>query len=189
MDWSRSRRRTTIKALLTVLITLTLLAPSAGQTGVFLPEDVVPRMAEASPGPEIETTDVTEELLRLTNQARSQRGLASLTLSPALARAASDHAGQMVELNYFSHSSPVPGQRTTRQRVRRYGKNPQKLSENIFECTGYELTQVAELALESFLGSPEHRANLLDPKATHLGLGVSRRGNRVLVSQVFASGL
>ena len=156
---------------------------------MYLADDVVPQIAEPWLSPEHETTAVAEELLRLTNLARSQRGLTSLALNPALAQAASDHAGQMLELNYFSHSSPVPGQRTTRQRVRRYGENPQKLSENIFECTGYQLSQVAELALESFLESPEHRANLLDPKATHLGLGVSRKGNRVLVSQVFASGL
>lgn len=163
--------------------------PAAGQTEVNLADDDVPPIAESTLGPEFESMALTEEIVRLTNLARSNRGLSPLTLNPALARAASDHAGQMLELNYFSHNSPVPGQRTTRQRVRRYGENPQKLSENIFECSGYELSLVAGLVLESFLESPEHRANLLDPEATHLGLGVSCKARRVLVSQVFASGL
>ena len=163
--------------------------PAIGQTETYLPDDVVPQIAEATRSPELDSTDLTEEIVKLTNLARAKRGLAPLTLNPALAQAASDHARQMLELNYFSHISPVSGQRTTRQRVRRHGENPQKLSENIFECTGYELSTVAELVLESFLESPEHRTNLLDPKATHLGLGVSLKGSRVLVSQVFASGL
>jgi len=189
MRSSWSSRRTTIKSLSTILITLALLAPAVGQTEVYLADDVTRPIAEETLGSEFESAALTEEIVRLTNLARSRRGLNSLTLNQALARAASDHAGQMLHLNYFSHHSPVPGQRTTRQRVQRYGENPQKLSENIFECTGYELSQVAELVLESFLESPEHRTNLLDPRATHLGLGVSLKGNRVLVSQVFASGL
>ncbi|MCA9780728.1 MAG: CAP domain-containing protein [Candidatus Eremiobacteraeota bacterium] len=189
LSWSP--RRLKIRLTLALLIALTLFAPASSQTGTevyFANGHVYLLNADAALGTQAEKTDLAEELLRLTNEVRTSRGLSALTLHPALTQAASSHAAEMLEMNYFSHTSPLPGRRSTRQRVQLYGANPQKLSENIFECSGYDVSLVARFAMESFLQSPQHRANLLDPKATHFGLGVSEKNKQVFISEVFASG-
>ena len=190
LSWNPGRLK--IRFTLTLLIALALFAPASSQTGAevyFANGHVYLLNADAALGAQAEKTDLTEELLRLTNEVRTVRGLSALTLHPALTQAASSHAAEMLEMNYFSHTSPLPGRRSTRQRVQLYGANPRKLCENIFECSGYDVSLVARFAMESFLQSPQHRNNLLDPQATHFGIGVGVRGNQVFVSQVFASGL
>lgn len=125
-----------------------------------------------------------EELLRLTNEARVRVGLKTLTPHPALTAAAGGHAAEMSELNYFSHTSPTPALRTTRQRVQRNGANPKLVAENIFECSGYDKKLAPRFALEAFLQSPGHRANLLNPSVTHIGIGLSEVSGRISISQV-----
>ena len=129
------------------------------------------------------------EVLRLTNIERVENGLAPLARHQALENAAEGHSEEMRTLNYFSHHSPTVGKSTTRQRVNQYGVNPQMVAENIFECSGYDVELTAKFAVEAFIQSPGHRQNLLNPSATHIGIGFVEANGTVSVTQVFAAGI
>ena len=132
---------------------------------------------------------LAEEILRLTNEERAKQGLSPLARHDALEHAAVDHSQEMRKLNYFSHTSPTAGKSTTRQRVNQYGVNPQMVAENIFECSGYQVQETAKYAVEAFMESPLHRKNVLNPDATHIGVGFVSQGGSVSVTQVFGAGL
>jgi uncharacterized protein YkwD len=129
------------------------------------------------------------EVLRLTNQERANRGLAPLAHHAALAAAAAGHSQEMLDLGYFSHTSPTPGRSGPQDRVRQAGANPGLVAENIFQASGYDVTQVAQLAVDNWLESPGHRRNMLDPSATHLGVGFVSQNGTVAVTQVFGNRL
>jgi uncharacterized protein YkwD len=133
--------------------------------------------------------ELAEEVLRLTNQERAEHGLAPLARHQALESAAVGHSQEMRTLNYFSHTSPTAGKNTTRQRVNQYGVNPMLVAENIFECSGYDVELTAKFAVEAFMQSPGHRHNLLNPTATHIGVGFVQTNGTVSVTQVFAAGI
>lgn len=159
---------------------------------VYLVEDeVATRPASNTPqlsGEELDQA-LAAEVLRLTNERRAQNGLSPLSPHTALEHAAVEHSQEMRNLNYFSHTSPTAGKSTTRQRVNQFGVNPQLVAENIFECSGYDLQKTAAFAVESFMQSPEHRKNLLNPSATHIGVGFASKDGSVSVTQVFGAGL
>ena len=132
---------------------------------------------------------LAEEILKLTNQERAKHGLSPLARHQALEHAAADHSQEMRDLNYFSHTSPTPHKATARQRVNRYGVNPQLVAENIFECSGYDVHLTSKFAVEAFMQSPGHRQNVLNPTATHIGVGFAATDGSVSVTQVFGAGL
>lgn len=129
------------------------------------------------------------EVLRLTNQERARQGLAPLAHHTALASAASGHSQEMLDLGYFSHTSPTPGRSGPQDRVRLAGVNPGLVAENIFQASGYDVAQVAQLAVDNWLQSPGHRRNMLDPSATHLGVGFASQDGTVAVTQIFGNRL
>jgi uncharacterized protein YkwD len=135
------------------------------------------------------TANFANEVLRLTNQERANRGLTPLAPHAALAAAATGHSQEMLDLNYFSHTSPTPGRSGPQDRVRLAGANPGLVAENIFQASGYDVTQVAQLAVDNWLESPGHRRNMLDPNATHLGVGFVSQDGTVAVTQVFGNRL
>ena len=122
------------------------------------------------------------ELLTLTNQARLDNGVGTLEPDEGLAQAARHHAEEMARLGYFSHTSPVGENATVGQRVARSGSFIGTLGENL-ALVGEVNT--AQTTTTGWLESPGHRANLLNPKFTHVGFGTARYPDgRVAVAQV-----
>ena len=136
-----------------------------------------------------EAVDYSQEVLRLTNLERTKHGLSPLMEHGLLGAAATAHSEEMLKLDYFSHTSPTPGKTTPEDRVRSTGANPRLVAENIFSCSGYEPNGVAQLAVEQWLQSPGHRRNMLDPRATHIGIGFVEIDGSFAVTQVFGNGL
>ena len=196
----KARKTFITNIIAAVILASTLLAPVSAETDtnvtfsdgyVYLEEDA-PNAVEAqeSTSASVELTDaLANEILRLTNQERADHGLAPLARHQALENAAAEHSQEMRELNYFSHTSPTAGKATTRQRVNQYGINPQMVAENIFECSGYDIELTARFAVEAFMQSPGHRQNVLNPSATHIGVGFVATNGTVSVTQVFGAGL
>lgn len=153
------------------------------------PAETVWQPVEPPAQPAVQTGTFASEVLRLTNQERAKRGLAPLTHHSALASAANGHSQEMLDLGYFSHTSPTPGRSNPQDRVRLAGANPGLVAENIFQASGYDVAQVAQLAVDNWLESPGHRRNMLDPQATHLGVGFVEQNGTVAVTQVFANRL
>lgn len=122
----------------------------------------------------------------MVNVLRQQGGGAPLAERPELVRAARMHSEEMLKLNYFSHDSPTSGRRTTMDRVRAEGVSPRALAENIFQCKGFKLEEIPDLAVQAWMESPGHRQNMLSGRYGAMGVGVAFDGRTCVVTQVFA---
>lgn len=111
--------------------------------------------------------------LCLINQQRATRGLPALKADPLLARAARQHARAMVELGFFDHIAPNGDSPVTRIRRTGYlnGARAWAVAENIAWGAGANATPAA--VVQGWMQSPGHRAAILDPRFSQLGLGVA----------------
>jgi uncharacterized protein YkwD len=114
--------------------------------------------------------DGTErKVVKLVNRIRARHGLRKLRTSAKLARAASDHTGEMLRADYLSHCSSDGTPMATR--VRRYtGAN--WVGENI--ATTSKRHAVARRVVRMWMASPGHRAVLLSPAGRRIGVGRAR---------------
>lgn len=106
-----------------------------------------------------------EEIVRRTNDLRRQHGLVPLTRNPQLDRAALGHTLEMVEHNFLSHTGQYSGS-SLKDRVQWAGYGHGVLvGENLARGQ-----RTAEAAIAGWLGSPGHRANLLDARFRDIGV-------------------
>ncbi|MEO0344437.1 MAG: CAP domain-containing protein [Pseudomonadota bacterium] len=112
------------------------------------------------------TTDAEDQAVASINQARSDQGQSSLTTDPRLIRAAQAHAQDMVSQGYFSHTGANGS--TVRSRVTAQGFRGCFWAENISNGRAS-----ASEVVNSWMGSPGHRANILHRKARQVGVGKS----------------
>jgi uncharacterized protein YkwD len=136
-------------------------------------------------------------LLAETNRVRRLHGVYRLRARPELGAAADDQAAFMALTLTAQHGSPVLGQRTVHERVRRHGLVPGVLAENVaYVSLGDEFraetaSEIAAVLVRQWMSSPSHRANLLSRQYTEFG-GAVRFGRtpsrvwRVFGVQVFA---
>ncbi len=110
------------------------------------------------------------EVLRLTNQFRAQNRLAPLRANPKLAQAAQAHSGSMAIDDFFSHTGADGS--NLGDRAKRAGYEAQRLGENI--AAGQ---RSPESVVNGWINSPGHRANLLNPNYTELGIGYFKLDN------------
>ena len=103
-------------------------------------------------------------LLSSTNDARTSNGVASLTLNDKLDAAAQAKANDMASRNYWSHNTPEGNPPWVF--VNNQGYSYQKLGENL--ATGFSDEQAA---INGWLSSPSHRANMLDSAFLEVGFG------------------
>lgn len=114
--------------------------------------------------------NVEEEVLSLVNQERSKIGLKPLQMDWELARVARMKSQDMAQKNYFSHTSPTYG--SPFDMMKQFGISFRTAGENI--ASGQ--TTPKEV-MESWMNSQGHRANILKPEYTHLGVGYYRGGS------------
>lgn len=107
-----------------------------------------------------------QDLLTLTNQARQANGLGPLALNNQLAQAAAGKAEDMFTNNYWAHISPSGV--TPWDFIRGAGYNYQYAGENL--ARGYGS---ANDAMNAWMASPEHRANILSSNYTDVGFAVA----------------
>lgn len=121
-----------------------------------------------------------QEILDLVNQDRASHGLAKLFLNPTLNLAALAKAQDMLSNNYFAHTSPSGA--TPWHWFKTMGYNYTYAGENLAE--GYSDATDLE---KSWMSSPRHRANILSPYYSEVGLAVVRTNDSNLVVQLFGS--
>jgi uncharacterized protein YkwD len=121
----------------------------------------------ATPTPPDQTAAVVAEILRRTNELRQQNGLPPFALDDGLSRLALEHSRYMAE-HGITHEGPVGV--TAKQRIiaAGYGGRP---SENI-----YGGNATVDGAWNYWSTDPPHRANLLNPDNTAVGIGVYQTG-------------
>lgn len=123
------------------------------------------------------------EVLQRTNQVRTERGLRPLQWDALAYKAALGHAQDMLRRSYFAHQSPDG--LGAAERLRAEGVLEVTSGENLASFEGYPDAEIPRRALTGWMNSPGHRANLLKPEFTHLGVALVRQGRQVMVVQNF----
>ena len=129
----------------------------------------VAEQSQAASSGEVDANLTVEQaeatLLSLLNEERSKRGLGKLQADPELRAVALGHSTDMIENHFFGHVSPTTGTlddrvRTAHLKVSRSG-----------ECVALEFSPAG--AHRALMDSPAHRASMLDPLFSHVGIGVA----------------
>lgn len=145
-------------------------APSARQATA--------RAAERCPGADLvpapgDVARLRAAILCLHNEIRASHGLGRLGENARLRRAAAGHSADMVASGYFEHTTP--GGLTMVDRIRRSGYlRPDRgwmVGENLEWGTASLATPRG--AMEAWMNSPEHRANILEGGYEEAGVGVT----------------
>jgi uncharacterized protein YkwD len=127
---------------------------------------------------------VRAEILARVNEARRKAGVKALRSDSRLDRAAQRHAEDMLARGFFAHESPED--KTVRERAKAAGYDWRTIGENIAEGQ-FTVDEV----MTTWLNSPGHRRNILDPRFEELGVGLALgRANgrhRVLWAQAFGT--
>lgn len=107
----------------------------------------------------------SDQIIAVTNTARSKESLSTLKSNEKLAQAAQAKAENMFAENYWAHTSPS-------------GKEPWdfiKAAGYSYRVAGENLARdfdTAQPVLDAWMNSPTHRANILNPRYTEIGIAV-----------------
>jgi len=123
--------------------------------------------------PSTTTSDVNafeQEVVKLTNAERTKAGLAPFKTDDKLMAAAREKSQDMQSKNYFSHTSPTFG--SPFDRMKALGITYKSAGENIAQGQ-----RTPQEVVQGWMNSPGHRANILNEKFTHIGVGYVKSGN------------
>jgi uncharacterized protein YkwD len=110
--------------------------------------------------------------LCLLNRQRTDHGLPPLRENGLLSAASLQHSQDMVQRNYFEHTTPDGRTVGDRLRALGYARGTTASSgENIAYGYGHESTPAAIVDL--WMHSPGHRADILRPSFTEIGIGIA----------------
>nr|WP_312889211.1 CAP domain-containing protein [Desertibacillus haloalkaliphilus] len=104
------------------------------------------------------------QVVQLVNQERAKQGLGSLTHRADLKNVAHKKAEDMINSNYFSHTSPNYG--SPFDMMRTFGISYTTAAENI--AKGQKTPQEV---MNSWMNSPGHRQNILNGQFDSIGVG------------------
>ena len=120
------------------------------------------RADTSTPAPKL--TVAEHEILLKVNRERAKAGLAPLQLNYRLVQTARAKSKDMIDHGYFDHQSPDLG--SPFDQMKRAGIAYHYAGENIAGNNS------AAGAMDSWMNSAGHRANILNPDFTHIGIGV-----------------
>lgn len=134
--------------------------------------------------------ELERQVLKLTNEARRKHGLPSLEPDEMLTEMARQHSDDMLQRNYFSHTNPDgKDMKDHLLEAPAASRGIARAGENIYGGRGQDCSDtktMSRVIVDGWMTSPGHRANILNPDYTHLGVGVSLRGNQIMATQNFA---
>lgn len=122
------------------------------------------------PTADASVTDFEQEVIHLVNEIRAENGLKALAYDWELGRVARFKSQDMKDNRYFAHNSPVYG--TPFQMIKNFGISFRSAGENI--ARGYSTPQAV---VNGWMNSSGHRANILNPNYTHIGVGYVAGGH------------
>ena len=174
-----------VYAGITIKYNIDLNKQPAVQSQVTQPKD---NAVEEAKRKEVELT--VENLVKFTNQERVKAGLQPVVNNPLLNQSAQAKADDMVSRNYWSHNAPD-------------GTEPWQFIHNVdynYDMAGENLScwyDNAKQAVDAWMDSPTHKANILMPEFTEVGFGIilktsdyvcgdKQPGNYSIVVQHFA---
>jgi uncharacterized YkwD family protein/spore coat assembly protein SafA len=129
--------------------------------------------------PTVTTTAQENEVIRLVNVQRSRAGLQLLKTNWQLSRVARYKSQDMINKNYFSHTSPTYG-------------SPFNMMESFgirFSAAGENIAygqRTAQEVVTGWMNSPGHRSNILSPTYQQIGVGLAKdKSGRCYWTQMF----
>jgi uncharacterized protein YkwD len=176
-----------LRSILTALTGAAALAPAATAAAVLAPAATAAEgnraaAQEAPPARECADADlepapesvgrVRAAILCLHNRVRAEHDLPALRENPRLRRAAVGHSRHMVAGGFFEHTTPAGVTMVDRILRARYVRRDQgwAVGENLAWGTGAWGTPRG--AVQAWMDSPGHRANILRRDYRELGVGV-----------------
>ena len=142
--------------------------------------------------------EVAEYIVQFTNEERSSAGLNPLVHDPRISGIAKAHSDNMLSQGIQEHvlDGLDPTDRALKagyncQAYKSGGSYSYGLSENIASQIGGSYTtaraeSTARKLVESWMGSPGHRSNILHRDARRIGVGVSSTKDEVYATQNFS---
>jgi uncharacterized protein YkwD len=118
--------------------------------------------------------ELRKRALELVNQSRLERGLPKLQLGANLNEAASSHAKDMLQRNYYAHTSPE-GETVQDRYVEAGGSKWQLTAENIARCTNCSSPpddEAVDRLHRGWMESPGHRHNILRKGLERFGFAI-----------------
>lgn len=136
--------------------------PTKIEPGMVL---TIPRQGSA-PAPQSSSGggDIAQRVLELSNAERSRAGAPALSLHPQLMAAAQHHTNLMAQHNQMTHQ--LPGEPGLGDRISQAGYRWGGVAENVAQGQSSP-----EQVVSTWMNSPGHRKNLLNPEHQHLGVG------------------
>ncbi|MGE5628386.1 MAG: SafA/ExsA family spore coat assembly protein [Solirubrobacterales bacterium] len=113
---------------------------------------------------------IETEVVKLVNQQRAKAGLQPLKQNWQLSRVARYKSQDMINKNYFSHQSPTYG--SPFNMMESFGLHFSAAGENI--AMGQ---QTPAEVMNAWMNSTGHRANILNPSYTEIGVGLAKNKN------------
>jgi len=142
-----------------------------------------PTPAPTTPKPTVTAPPVSglsqdeQTLLNLVNKARADAKLGALATDPGLMKTSRLKAQDMVTNHYFDHQSPTYG--SPFDMMKEFGITFKSAGENIAG------NSTVDGAFTAWMGSPGHRANILNSSYNYTGIGIvpSPVYGKILVQQ------
>ncbi|XXM71070.1 SafA/ExsA family spore coat assembly protein [Lysinibacillus sphaericus] len=134
------------------------------------PDVIYPGQSISIPDGDQTAQSYTYEVVKLVNAERVKAGLQPLKENWELSRVARYKSQDMIDKNYFSHTSPTYG--SPFQMMKDFGISYQAAGENI--AAGQRTP--AEV-VEAWMNSEGHRKNILSSTYTEIGVGYVKGGS------------
>ena len=128
------------------------------------PDLIYPGQVLTVPTVDTKADSFEREVVRLVNVERRKNGLSELEYNWQLCRVARYKSEDMRDRGYFSHTSPTYG--TPYQMMRSFGITYRTAGENIAKGQ-----TSPEAVVKGWMNSSGHRANILNPSFTEIGVG------------------
>ena len=159
------RQQLVAKFMLVTIISATLL----GTNTVVMAQTSTTATESVSVFGSTQTT-YENKVLTLINKERAKYGLTALKMDESVRKVARLKSEDMRNNRYFSHTSPTYG--TAYQMLKKYGISYKSAAENIAKGQ-----TSPEEVVKAWMNSSGHRANILNAKFTHIGIGYYSKGN------------
>ncbi|WP_163969791.1 CAP domain-containing protein [Oceanobacillus halotolerans] len=118
------------------------------------------RLKSSAPSP----SNFEQQVVNLVNKERSKQGLAPLKHRADIKNVATKKAQDMINSNYFSHTSPNYG--SPFDMLKTFGISYQSAGENIAKGQ-----KTPEEVMNAWMNSAGHRQNILNPDFNSIGVG------------------
>ena len=173
--WSASKEAAKLPAFSSLLFLAYVFLAATASAQYAYPPDRQRATTASSPVPRSLNEQALFESL---NQERASHGLTALHWDARLADAAQLHAQRMADTKDLSHQ--LPGEPELLARLSSSGARFTSIAENIAEGPDVEAIH------DGWMHSPGHRANILNPQNTAVGIAVVQGSKQLFAVQDFS---